>query len=302
MALDPKQTAAFLAACQSGSLRAAAEALMVEPSTISRSLAALEKQLATPLLERNSKGVLLTEAGVILRDYLLRQSAELDLMQSQFDALRGMQRGHIALAVGEGFVGDLFTDALDRFAKTHPQLTYSLTIGPTDHIAHLVKTDQAHLGLAYNVEPDQQIKPLAAAAQPLVMLLGAHSRFADLPSPVPLELAAPLPAALLFPSSGVGAMLRRAEAQHGLRLNGVLETGSIAALKAFVRAGLGVTYLPRFVVQAEVASGQMLAKPLQDNGLGQAEASLFARNGRQLPQAAQKLARHLVKSMSAFHG
>lgn len=300
MALDPKQSAAFLAAAHAGSLRGAAEALGLEPSTLSRSIAALEKQLGTTLLERHSKGILLTEAGLLLQDHLRRQAAELDLMQSQFDALRGMQRGSVALAVGEGFVSDLFANALKSFAETYSGLTYSLTIGATDHIAHLIKTDQAHLGLAYNPDPDPQLKPLASASRPLELLAASDSGFADLPDPVPLAVAARLPCALLHPGSGVGALLRGTEMRHGLRLPATLETQSIAALKAFVRSGMGVSYLPRFVVTAEIASGAILAKPLQDNGFGQGQAQLFARNGRQLPQAAQKLARHLARSMEAF--
>jgi DNA-binding transcriptional LysR family regulator len=300
LALDPKHCAAFLAAAHSGSLRGAAEALGLEPSTLSRNIAALEKQLGTPLLERHSKGILLTEAGGLLQDYLRRQSSELELMQSQFDALRGMQRGTIALAVGEGFVSDLFNNALKSFSETYPRLTYTLTVGATDSVAHLVKTDQAHLGLAYNPDPDPQIKPLASANRPLVLLAARTSPYADLPDPVPLALAATLPCALLHSGSGVGAMLRLAESREGLRLPALVETHSIAVLKAFVHSGMGVTYLPRFVVTAEIAGGAILAKPLQNNGFGQGQAQLFARNGRHLPQAAQKLARHLARCMSAF--
>jgi DNA-binding transcriptional LysR family regulator len=300
MSLDPKHAAAFSAAAQYGSLRGAAEALALEPSTVSRSISALEKHLGAALLERHTKGVHLTEAGRLLLGFLRRQSAEMDLLQSQFDALRDMQRGTIALAVGEGFIGDLFNDALKTFAQTYPRLTYTLTIGSTDHISHLVKTDQAHFGLAYNVEAEPQIRPLASAMRPLVLLAASDSTFADLSTPVPLSIAANLPCAVLQAGSGAGGLLRSAEARHGIRLPAVLETGSIAAIKAFVRGGMGVTYLPRFVVNAEIAEGRMLAKPLQDDGFGQGQAQLFARNGRQLPVAAQKLARHLARAMSAF--
>ncbi len=300
MSLDPKHIAAFSAAAHYGSLRGAAEALTLEPSTVSRSISALEKHLGAQLLERRSKGVQLTEAGHLLLGFLRRQSAELDLLQSQFDALRDMQRGTIALAVGEGFIGDLFYDALKTFTQNYPRLTYTLTIGSTDQISHLVKTDQAHFGLAYNVEADPQIRPLASAMRPLVLLAASDSPFADLPTPVPLGIAATLPCAVLLAGSGAGGLLRAAEARHGIRLPAMLETGSIAALKAFVRTGMGVTYLPRFVVNAEIAEGAILSKPLQDDSFGEGQTQLFARSGRQLPVAAQKLARHLARAMSAF--
>lgn len=298
--LDPKQTSCFMAAAHCGTLRAAAEQLGVEPSTISRSISALETRLAATLLERGRNGVQLTQAGSVLLDYLRQQDGALEAMQSQFDALKNMQRGAISVAIGEGFVGDLFKTSLSHFSKLYPGITYQLSVGSTEQVTHLVTTGQAHLGMAYNVEPDQQIKSLAQARQPLIMLAAPNSSVVTDKTPITLAELAKLPCAILNRGYGVGAMISACEAKLGFRLHAVVETGSIAALKAFVRNDMGITILPRFVVMSELADGVLCERAIQSPGFGQGRAHLVAKNGRQLPIAAQKLASHLAQSMSAF--
>jgi DNA-binding transcriptional LysR family regulator len=300
--LDPKQTRAFLAAIQAGTVRGAAEALGVEPSTISRAIANLERQLATTLIERGRRGVQLTEAGGLLQDLLRRQAGEFEALQSQFDALKGMARGKVVLAVGEGFAGDLVSGALPGFAAAHPGITYGMTVGTTEAVTQQILTDQAHIGLAYDVAPDRQIKLIARHKQPLVMLARPGTHFAAPPGALDMAALAGFPAAVAIGGTGIGALLARAEARTGQRLFAVLQTGSIAALLAFARAGMGVTFLPRFAAMADIAEGRLIARDIAEPEFHASKATLIARQGRELPRAAQALAGHLARHMSAFSG
>lgn len=49
---EPKHMLSFKTALTAGTIRAAADQLGLEPSTVSRNIASLEKQLATVLIER----------------------------------------------------------------------------------------------------------------------------------------------------------------------------------------------------------------------------------------------------------
>ena len=84
MTLDPRRSAAFLAAIDCGSLEAAALQLKVTPSAISQRIAALEQDLGTPLLVR-SRPCRPTAAGSRLLQFLRRST----LLESEF--LAGMQ-------------------------------------------------------------------------------------------------------------------------------------------------------------------------------------------------------------------
>jgi DNA-binding transcriptional LysR family regulator len=71
----------FLAVAAAGSLAAAAARLGLAPSGLSRQMAALERELGTPLFDRRADGVRLTPAG---RAFLLRSGT----IQDAFAATR----------------------------------------------------------------------------------------------------------------------------------------------------------------------------------------------------------------------
>lgn len=296
--LDPRQTSCFLTAVQRGTVRAAAEQLALEPSTISRNIAALEKTLGTTLVERGRLGVRSTEAGALLIAFLSQQQTALDVLQSEFDALAEMKRGKVCIAVGEGFIGDFFDNALAAFTSTYPDITFALTVGSTEHVMHQVTSEQAHLGLAYNLPKTPQVREHLSATQPLVALVKRQGKY-DIAQPLTLGSLAEMRCAIPPQSFGIGALLASVEAQQGVRFRAVIETGSISALKAFVRNDMGCTILPKFVVESELSAGTMVARSIPASIFPDGQSSLIRKEGRKLPQAAQLLLKHL-KSMSAF--
>lgn len=296
--LDPRQTSCFLTAVQCGTVRAAAEQLALEPSSVSRNITALEKNLATTLVERGRLGVRPTEAGELLIEFLSKQEGALDLLQSEFDALANMKRGKVSIAVGEGFVGDLFDNALAFFSSSYPDITFALSVGSTEQVIRQVTSEQVHLGLAYNVEKMPQIRVQAFSKQPLVGLVKRGGKY-DTEQPIGLDELAAIPCAVPPKSFGIGSMITAVEIKQGVRLRAVIETGSIAALKAFVRNDMGCTILPRFVVESELSIGSMAARSIPANVFPDGQSALVRKEGRRLPQAAQLLVNHLA-SMTAF--
>ncbi|WP_108816752.1 LysR family transcriptional regulator [Loktanella sp. Alg231-35] len=296
---DPKHILSFKTALSAGTIRAAADQLGLEPSTVSRNITALEKQLATALIERGRKGVMPTEAGELLMGYVHRQSGEMEALRSQLDALANMERGTVSVALGEGFLGDFSQSVLRPFSQDHPGVTYALDVGATDHVRDAVIEDKAHVGLAFNVAPDPRLKIIAQTEHPLVMICARGGRF-DTGKTVDIQDLSRLPCGFLSKGYGVGAVIAAMEASHGFRARGVLETGSIAALKAFVKNDLGVTLLPEFVVAEDMQAGTLCTKHVSIRDFGLGTATLFVRQGRRLPLATQKLLVFMSRSLAAL--
>ncbi len=87
----------FLGLCRSRSVRDAAELLEVDPSTVSRRLAALEETLATTLFDRGREGIAPTEAA----EDLMPVAEELEAVMTRFASAaegprtsRGRARAH----------------------------------------------------------------------------------------------------------------------------------------------------------------------------------------------------------------
>jgi len=96
MKIDPRRSAAFIAAVDTGSLELAAVQLSLTPSAVSQRISALEQDFGTPLLVR-SRPCRPTAPGTRLLQYLRRST----LLESEFLAEMGMDVGpaRVSLAV-----------------------------------------------------------------------------------------------------------------------------------------------------------------------------------------------------------
>lgn len=298
--LDPKKAVCLITAVNEGTIRAAAEKLNVEPSTISRQIAALEKALSTTLIERGRSGVCLTEAGELLANFLRNQGDEFDALRANLDSLAGMQRGTVSIAVGEGFVADLISTSLKTFTQRYPGISFNLSVGSSDQVMHNIVIGNAHIGLAYNPGNDKRIRKLKRVRQPLVVLTAKNTRFATLPETVSIESLSGEPCALLTQSFGIATIMATVEQRYGIRLNAVVQSDSIAVLKHFVREGMGISFLPQFVVVQQIRDKHVVIRKVDIPEFKQGEAQIVVRQGRTLPKAAMLLVEHLQQSMFAF--
>lgn len=298
--IETSQASSFLAACEEGSIRAASERLGTEPSTVSRQIQTLEQSLKITLLERGRRGVRATEAGEVLLAYLKRQQSDQETLLSEFDELLGMRRGELVVAVGAGFVSDFVGNALTSYKKAFPGFSYDVITGSTEQVMHAVRTDRAQVGLAYNAGKDRTLRVAAQAKQSLQLLVSPSSPWAHASKPLQMRDLEEMPCALLKPGSGVGDMIRAAEAIHSVRLTATVRSESLMVLRNFVREGLGVTLLPAFVVTRDIADGSIVTVPLDIPEFHQGEASIFTRTGRRLPEGVSRLLDHAIGSMAAF--
>lgn len=283
-----------------GSVRAAADKLGVAPSSVSRQITQLEAELAMPLIERGSRGIKPTEAGNILFDYYRERMAQTEAVEIRLDELQGLQRGHVSLAVGEGFIGDFFAEPLQRFCLRYPGITVDVGIHGSRRIVELLSGDEAHIGLIFNPEPENHIQTAARKAQPLMAIMSPKHPFAQIRGPLPMSAFRDVALAVMHEQFGIQALLRQAEAESGVRLAPSVRSNSVAVLRDFARVGLGVTFLPRFAIVRELAEGTLISIPVQSEAFLGAEVQVVLRRGRRLSFAGEKLLTLLSSSLAAL--
>ena len=150
VSIDDRRVKYLYEALTSGSVRAAADKLDMNPSVVSRQIAQLEAEMAVPLMERLGRGVRATDAGEVLVDYFRQHRAHQDDVVTKIREMRGLERGHITLVLGEGFVSDLMGKPIQAFWKNYPGLTITMNLAGTNDVIRQVTEDIAHIGLVYN--------------------------------------------------------------------------------------------------------------------------------------------------------
>ncbi len=134
---------AFLRAADGGSFTAAAQALRVTPSAISRSVTRLETRLGVRLLQRTTRALALTVEGEAFYRRALALLNDLDELERSFAADKAEPRGKLRVSASMPFGIHCLLPVLPRFMEQHPKVIVDLSLN--DALVDLVdeRTDVA---------------------------------------------------------------------------------------------------------------------------------------------------------------
>ncbi|WP_108819569.1 LysR family transcriptional regulator [Pseudovibrio sp. Alg231-02] len=166
----------FNAIAQNGSLKGAAQALGIKPSTVSHQLKSLEEQLGTALFVRTTRSVTLTDAGHALQS---GAGAAFDLLgQAVNDAKEhsSSARGSLKLTLPEFVFHSFLADLLPSFQAAYPEIQLELSL--TDAIVDIV-ADGLHGGLRLGGKIAQDMIAIRISDPQPLTVLGSKAYLAE---------------------------------------------------------------------------------------------------------------------------
>jgi DNA-binding transcriptional LysR family regulator len=109
-----------------GSYTAAAEALGMQTSKLSRRIGALEKELGVRLLNRTTRKLSLTEAGQTLHRHCVALIAEAEAARDAINQTLSAPRGLVRVACPTGLLQGGVADILARYLAAYPEVRVAL--------------------------------------------------------------------------------------------------------------------------------------------------------------------------------
>ncbi|HZZ58151.1 MAG TPA: LysR family transcriptional regulator [Opitutaceae bacterium] len=254
--MNRNHLALFHAVAQAGSISGAAASVHVSQPAVSRQIGELESALGVRLLDRLPRGCRLTEAGAILAGLASRWRAVENEAARAMEEYRGLKRGRLTVGASMTIGGYLLPGMLAAFHRRCPQIDLQVEIGNTSRIHQALVDGAVDAGLtegplqAEDVESapffQDELVPIAPPGHPLLRKGGVTAR----------ELCRE-PILLREEGSGTRAVVERALRRRGIAVQPLLALASPEAIKNAVAAGLGVAFVSRLVIEAEVRAGTL---------------------------------------------
>jgi DNA-binding transcriptional LysR family regulator len=147
--IDVKRLKVLREVAQQGSFSAAGETLGYTQSAVSQQIAALERETATVLVERNARGVRLTDAGRALVEHADGILARLAAAEDELEAIAGLRGGRVRLASFPTAGATLVPFAIAEFSKRHPEVELSLVEAEPEDAIPALKAGDLDIALTF---------------------------------------------------------------------------------------------------------------------------------------------------------
>lgn len=252
---DFEAWAIFASVVEHRSFSAAADALAVSKATVSKAISRLEARLGVTLFHRTSRRLTLTDSGRALADHARRilaegQSAEESALESA-SAPAGLIRLAAPLTFGIRHLAPM----LAEFMGEHPAIQIDLRL--SDAFVDIVG-EGIDVAIRIAELPDSSLR--ARRLGPVRgHVVGAPAYFARAGRPRhPADLANH--ACFLYTNTATPEQwrFRRAGGEEvTVRISGPIRTDNGDAMLPALRAGLGLAWLPEFLLSDDLAAGTL---------------------------------------------
>jgi DNA-binding transcriptional LysR family regulator len=246
----------FVRVAALGSFSAAARALNLSQTMVTKHVAALEERLGVKLLHRSTRRLTLTEGG---RDYLTaceRILAEIEEAEASASLDRIEPRGTLRLNVPLTFGFRHIAPALPEFNRLHPDVSFDL--GLADRFVDLIEEGW---DLAIRIGRLKDSSLVARRLAPCrTVVCAAPSYLKEHGTPRTLEdLARHNCLGYTLPSAaGANRWTFGTEGEIVVPVQGNLRANNGDALLAAAVAGQGLIYQPTFIVRDSLREGALV--------------------------------------------
>lgn len=250
------QMTIFVRAVEEGGFSAAARALDLTPSAVSKHISRLEDRLGMRLLNRTTRHINLTEEGQALYDRYARIVAEIEEAEQWAKASRGVVRGVVRAAATVAFAKYQVLPLVPEFLARYPELRLHLEV--TDRFVDLVEE-----GVDVAIRFTEQLSDPSLVARPLAVnrrvICAAPSYIEAHGAPqTPEDLLNHNCLTLYTVSTFNEWEFEGPEGKRVLQASGNFETNSADAAYYAALAGLGIVRLSTYLVGPDLKAGRLV--------------------------------------------
>jgi DNA-binding transcriptional LysR family regulator len=291
--MDLRRVAIFARVVQDGGFTAAAKALGLPKSSVSRSVALLEREVGTRLLRRSTRGISLTDAGSVFHAKVALGLSALDEAREDLVALDKELRGRIRITAPPDIAAWMLSPILAKFLEQHPAVVVNaeLTVRNVD-----VVDERFDLALRARGVDDlslvaKKLPPIESALYASPAYLARHGQPRR-----PSDLARHR--CILFGAQAERATwtLRGPRATEKVEVSGSVNTNDYVFALEMAASSSGIALLPRFV--AEPAGRGRIVRVLDKYISPGFELHLVHAAGRYLPRRVAALRDLLVAELA----
>ncbi len=155
--MELRQLRHFLAICDNGSFRKAAESLNISQPALSASLRGLEAIAGGSLLDRGPRGARPTPLGLALQPYALAIMRDADRARRHVRSLSGSEESQVFVGTLSALTASNLSEIIGSFLGVSPDVRIDVQVQSDENLLRLIR--EARIDFAYAILPPKDHRP-----------------------------------------------------------------------------------------------------------------------------------------------
>jgi DNA-binding transcriptional LysR family regulator len=246
----------------------ASEILFISQPAISKHIRNLEEHYKTPLFERKKGAVLLSEAGILLQQHLLRATELSKQIEFEIGSIynKQMLNGELKLGASTTIALYVIPAVLSAFRKKNIAIKISLVNRNSENVMQALIDHEIDLAIIEGKDKMADVNSQYFLTEKVIPVCSATSYLTAKNKYTIAELKN-IPISLRERGSGTLIAVSHALSIHGIKiadLNICMRLGGTEALKNFILADDSLGFLPLKAVAKELERGELVQLEIED--------------------------------------
>ncbi len=281
---------------EEGSFLRASQKLCCTQSTVTFHIQQLEQEFSVQLFEKIGRRMCLTREGKKLLPHIYELTRVMDTLREAAKK-ESDPDGELRVVSGETLLSYRMPQVLQRFRQRAPKVRLSLQSLNCYVIRDALLNDEADVGVFYRVGNDDALNRRELGEQSLVLVASPQIKDVDFTEPGRHNACSFI---INEPQCVFRQLFESTLRQRRITVENTIELISIESIKRCVAANIGVSYLPRFAVAKELASGELIELPFGEQSLFARFNTLFEKSTQHYTNSTRSLLRCTGRYMVVY--
>lgn len=256
--MEFRQLKTFVNIAKLGSFAQAAEKLGYAQSTITNQIQTLENEVGVKLFERLGHRIMLTHHG---KSLLLYAEQIIHLTSEALEAVSNTDtpQGKLIIGTSESLGTYRLPELLSDYRRTYPKVDMIIKYDNCSTICDYLRTNQIDIGFTIdNRKYEDDLLVYHISKEQMLFLVSPDHPLSKKEKVTPNDLS---DTGIIYTEPGCSYRQTMEEVLSNFKisLQSVLEASSIESIKQLIMLGLGISMLPHFTVEKELADSRLCA-------------------------------------------
>lgn len=259
--MDIKTFEIFLSLAATNSFSRTANLLGMTQSSVSKSIAAMERELLTRLFDRTGRGAALSPEGRLLLPRIESLVNEANGLNDFLTNVRSIAAGTVQLATQPSIGWPLTSHLLEVTARDYPKMRIQISEGTTNNIEEWLSDGRCELAVLSRAASPKYAESIRLFSLPMYLVADPGNPLMK-KTRIAFKAAARLPLIMSAAPNGGRILLEEEAIRQDVPLNVVQDVNSFYLIKRIVRKLPLFTITTHTSVEEELQRGELAGIPV----------------------------------------